>query len=232
VHHNVGVPLTPSGRAWIPTLVALAILGGLAGCGDDSGGGLPPTPSRAPSGGLIADSAPPSAVGGVRVLYDDAWTVEEGQWWLGSARAYFDQGDLPTFHRILESVNRGSVSITVPAADGNYLTRVELHQSAPAIPEWCEDVAEASLEVPPAARAITMGSLEALRDLWVPGPGWYRVRYCTEEQDRAASEDAFVGEEQVTYTGRHLVQVWPAPRSPDQLLREGSAWARATRTQG
>lgn len=213
---------------WSAVLIALAVVMSLSGCGDDAEGARPSSGVR-PRGG--ASSSPPvpalpAATNGVRVLYDDAWLVEEGQWWLGSAEAYFDRGDVPTFRRVLESVNSGSVSITIPAADGRYRTRVELSEVAPPVADWCEDVAEASLEVAAGARAVTMGSFETFRDLPVQGPGWYRVRYCAEKQDRAAAEDAFVGEDHATYTGRHLIQVWPAPRASDRVLREGSTWVR------
>ena len=219
--------MRPTGtrRGWTAAVIACALTTGVSGCGDRSQG---PRPSDGSHPGAVASSRPalPAATHGLRVLYDDAWLVEEGQWWLGSAEAYFDRGDIPTFRRLLESVNSGAVSITVPAADGRYRTRVELRDAAPRVEDWCDDVAEASLEVPGGDRVITMGSFETFEDLPVQHPGWYRVRYCTEQQDRAAAEDAFVGEEPATYTGRHLLQVWPAPRAPDQLLREGSRWAR------
>jgi len=200
-----------------------------AGCGDGAG-----DVSAAPAGGADgprpgpATTLPP-AVNGVRVLYDDLWTVEEGQWWLGSADAYFGD-EIPTFRQLLESVNSGAVSITVPGADGRYRARVELRDVPPSIASWCEDAAEASLEVPSGKRAITMGSFESFDDLPVAGAGWYRVRYCTEQQDRAAGEDAFVGEDYATYSGRHLIQVWPAPPAADEALREGSDWARRLTT--
>lgn len=206
-----------------------AVVGGLSGCGDDPGRVRPSTGSRPGAGDPGAEPLPasPAATSGVRVLYDGAWLVEEGQWWLGSAEAYFDRGDIPTFRRILESVNPGSVSITIPAADGRYRTRVELREVSPAVADWCEDVAESSLEVPVGVHVVTMGSFETSEDLPVPRAGWYRVRYCTEEQDRAAAEDAFVREgHTTTYTGRHLIQLWPAPRAGDRVLGEGSQWAR------
>lgn len=213
---------------WRAVLIALAVAASLCGCGDDARGARPSSGSRPGGGASYPPAVPalPAATNGVRALYDGAWLVEEGQWWLGSAEAYFDRGDVPTFHRMLESVNSGSVSITIPAADGRYRTRVELRDVAPAVAPWCEDAAEASLEVPLGRRAVTMGSLETFQDLPVPKAGWYRVRYCTEEQDRAADEDAFVGEDAATYTGRHLIQVWPAPQAPDRLLRAGSDWVR------
>ena len=209
-------------------MIALAVAAGLSGCSDHSESVRPSSGVRPGGGGSYPPPLPalPAATDGVRLLYDDAWTVEEGQWWLGSAEAYFDRGDIPAYGQVLESVNSGSVSLTVPAADGRYRTRVELRDVEPAVEGWCEDVAEASLEVPADVPAVTMGSFETFEDLPVRQSGWYRVRYCAEKQDRAAAEDAHVGNGLVTYTGRHLIQLWPAPRSSDRVLRAGSLWAR------
>lgn len=210
-------------------MIALAVATVLSACGAQSGEVRPSSGARPGGEGSYPPPVPtlPAATDGVRVLYDDAWTVEEGQWWLGSAAAYFDGGDIPSYRQILESVNAGSVSITVPGADGRYRARVELRDVAPPVAGWCGDVAEASLEVPAGGdHAVTMGSFETFADLPVQRAGWYRVRYCTEEQDRAAAEDAHVRNGLVTYTGRHLIQLWPERRAPDRVLRERSTWAR------
>lgn len=170
----------------------------------------------------------PPAVNGVRVLYDEKWTVEEGQWTLDASG---DIPDGPSFRRLLESTGGTTAWINVPGFYGNYRTRVELHESGPTVPGWCEDAAEVSIQVRPRVGGVVMGSFETYEHLPVNGPGWYRVRYCTEKQDLAATQDEFTGDEYTTYAGRHLIQLWKAPRRSDEILREGSRWARSLQTQ-
>ena len=172
-------------------------------------------------------STPPTPVNGVRTLYDDLWLVEEGQWWLGNGETYFDAEPV-TFQRLLESAGPDAVSVTVPGADGLYRTVVELHDAPPAVPSWCEDVAESSMTMDAEASAFQMGSFETFSDPFALERGDYRVRYCTELQDRAAGEDAFVDDgNYATYSGRHPLQIWPAQRAPDRTLRQGSDWAKS-----
>lgn len=163
----------------------------------------------------------PAAVNGVRTLYDGAWLVEEGQW---SVEGDESLGGVPSFRRLLESVDGHAVYIATPGFYGRYRTRLELDDVQPAVEPWCEDVAESSLEV--TATGLVMSAFETFSDSYALDPGWYRIRYCAEQQDLAAQQDEFTGEEYTTYAGRHLIQLWKSPRQPDRTLRTGSHWAR------
>jgi hypothetical protein len=188
----------------------------------------PPTPGSydppdLPDAGL---ASLPSAVNGVRTLYDDLWLVEEGQWWIGNGEIYLpDSSNLVSYRRILESAGTDAAVITAPAADGKYRAKLELHENPPAVPGWCQDVAEASVHMDADPSGLQMGSFDTFSEPVGIPRGWYRVRYCTEKQDVAARQDAFVGDDHATYAGRHLIQLWKAPPQPDQTLRLGSRWA-------
>ena len=192
----------------------------LAACSTETG--LPERAGPAPA----TVSAAPAAIDGVRVIFDGRWEVDEGLWWLADATSYdVDRAPGPSFRLLVESDLTDAVMLTVPNADGGYRARVEVHDLAPAQPEWCEDLAEASLRIAPGG-ALEMGTYGPRAFLVRIEPGWYRVRYCTELQDRAAEEDAVISERPRTYSGRHLVQLWPADRAADRTLRSGSGFAR------
>ena len=61
-------------------------------------------------------------------------------------------------------------------------------------------------------------------------PGTYRVRYCAAGLDATVAEtdeDEFDGDDYRLYSSRHLFQLWPAPRTPDEVLRTTSEFAAA-----
>src|SRR5690348_12654758 len=121
-------------------VVLLLAFGLLTGC-EETG-----APAPAPAAPVVSD--PPAAVNGVRTLYDGRWEVGEGLWWLADASTYnVDRAPGPSFRRLLESDLTDAVMLTVPNADGGYQARLELHDAAPTVPGWCEDVAEASLRI-------------------------------------------------------------------------------------
>ena len=176
----------------------------------------------------------PPAVNGVRLLFDDDWVVEEGQWTLGELPEQYDAPPgtpEPSFQALIESVGVDGAFISTPGFYGRYRTVVELHDRAPAVPDWCQDAAEISLRIVGSQPAFAMASFETFSDPVAVPAGIYRVRYCTEKQDRAATQEEFTGDEYTVYAGRHLLQLWEAPRAPDKVLREGSRWAQRLKTR-
>jgi hypothetical protein len=162
---------------------------------------------------------------GKGVLYDDAWVVEEGVWdvrapgkWVAhTGRAFRGQAN-----GLLGAAVDGVMVLVVPGMYGKYRTRVELGGRRPPVPRWCEDVVEAPFR---SDGELVMSSFESFSDTWQVEPGTYRVRYCVTGLDAAATEDEFDGDDYHTYTGRHLLQLWPAPIAPDEVVRVGSDWA-------
>lgn len=196
---------------------------------EDSGDPLPTSGTTLPAAQPDARTPLPPVVNGVRTLFDDKWLVEEGQWTLGEPPVTYDAPPgtpEPSFTAMLEAVGPDGVYITTPGFYGYYRTVVELHDRAPAVPAWCQDAAEVSLRIGGERPAFTMASFDLVGDPVTVPAGTYRVRYCTEQQDRAATQDEFTGDEYTVYAGRHLLQLWRAPRRADQVLRAQSTWAR------
>ena len=94
-----------------------------------------------------------------------------------------------------------------------------LDASPPLLPVSYDDVVEVSVAVPVGARArwATWGSHE-----WGPleglAPGSYRVRVSAHGRD--AGRD---GEFEPGVVDDYVVELWPAPRAPDEIVRTGSA---------
>ncbi len=159
------------------------------------------------------------------VLYDGAWVVEEGVWFLGDPERYAPMPDRAVrgqANGLLGAQVRGVLGLNVPGLYGKYRTRVELFESEPEVPSWCEDVVEVPFR---SAGEIAMGSFEYFEPAWHVQSGTYRVRECVTGLDQAATEEEFDGDDYHTYTGRHLLQLWPAPLEPDEVVRVGSRWA-------
>jgi len=213
----------------------------LAGCGDfpsvseDPGpisdaaeltGAPGSSPLRAPE--PVSSISPATSAG--PVLYDDAFVVEEGVWYLADGQDY---PSLNGTHRgqvngLLGAGAKRGVWISGPALYGKYAVRIVTNEHEPRMPAWCEDAVEVSYAF--TQGSITMGSFETWTDLLPLAAGTYRIRYCVSGHDVAAAEtaeDEFDGDDYRLYSSRHLFQLWPAPAARDEVLREGSDFARA-----
>ncbi|PRY17951.1 hypothetical protein CLV37_101193 [Kineococcus rhizosphaerae] len=125
---------------------------------------------------------------------------------------------------------------------GRVSVRVETGDQAPGAPapEW-EDVVEASLtvelsdepdpewaglsDVEPAGPPLyVLSTFQDAHDVAVLEPGTYRARWHGLGMDAGNAAD--VRSEADPDVERYLLQLWPAPWSPDAVLREGSETAR------
>lgn len=168
------------------------------------------------------------------VLYDDTWVVEEGVWYLGPADdmpRLLDTRSAPETRvtGLLETVDPRYLLVMPPGLYGKYRVRIELHPAQPRVPAWCEDVVEVPLHL--AGEPLAMGSFESFSEPMDVPAGDYRVRYCASELDAAAGEEEFDGDDYHLYSGRHLFQLWQAPRSPAAVVSEGSDYARELRAE-
>ena len=114
------------------------------------------------------------------------------------------------------------IGIHHPGLYGKFRTRVEIFEARPDVPGWCEDVVEVSLST---RGGLAMGSFEYFEEPWDVTAGDYRVRLCVTGSDQAETEDEFDGDDYHTYTGRHLLQLWPAAPAPDEVVKVGSRFA-------
>jgi hypothetical protein len=99
----------------------------------------------------------------------------------------------------------------------------------PPLDDGWEDAVEVSLQLRGASLA-----LETFEDSYratVPQAGWHRARYCAAGMD--AGRDVDTPDEGEQAPDRYLLQLWPAPHSPEALVREGSEiaayWHRVAR---
>lgn len=112
---------------------------------------------------------------------------------------------------------------------GDVPLRIEWHRDEPGLDAAWEDVVEASLDVASLDGRLT--SFEDGADLSFPQTGWHRARYCVAGMDEGNGLDTPNHEELVP--DRYLLQLWPAPAAPDEIVRESSAiagyWHRVAR---
>ncbi|MQY03286.1 hypothetical protein [Actinomadura macrotermitis] len=120
---------------------------------------------------------------------------------------------------LITSTHTGSIAFTV-----------ELHDGPPPLdPSW-EDVVEASFAPTNDDVALVQWAGEDAWELDLEATD-YRVRYCAHGMDEAHGADIrFDGRPQ---PDRYLLQFWPAPSAPDQVLKQTSEaaayWHRVAR---
>lgn len=123
----------------------------------------------------------------------------------------------------------GQVSCVTGLHTGQVPLRIEWLSSTPEIDPMWEDVVEASVEL--VDRHVSLSSFEDGASLELPHAGWHRVRYCVRAMDAGREMDTpDVGE---SAPDRYLVQLWPTPPAPDEVLAVGSQtaayWHRVAR---
>lgn len=104
-------------------------------------------------------------------------------------------------------------------------------EDEPALAEEWTDAVEVSVEL--LGPRLTIETFEDGYDASVPQDGWHRARYCAAGMDAGRELDTTDEGEQAP--DRYLLQLWPAPESPEALVREGSEiagyWHRVARGQ-
>jgi len=109
------------------------------------------------------------------------------------------------------SAREDEVRVTSGTHTGDVPLITEAHDSEPPDEAGWEDVAEASVSVPTGELRVLESQMPLFGNLASSGPGDYRVRVLAnhrgDERAGRGSHDAY------------LVQVWPAPRTPEKLVR-------------
>ncbi|MFH9044795.1 hypothetical protein ACH4FA_36510 [Streptomyces sp. NPDC017966] len=113
---------------------------------------------------------------------------------------------------------------------GNVGFTVEVHDEAPALDPVWEDVVEVSFRPLSERTSLVQWAGEAVWDLDLARTD-YRVRYCARGMDEGRELDTRGdGKPQ---TDSYLLQFWPAPPSPDRVIRQTSRnaayWHRCAR---
>ncbi|MGW7575117.1 hypothetical protein [Streptomyces sp. NPDC054765] len=115
----------------------------------------------------------------------------------------------------------GTLWLTTGLHYGGVGFRVEVHDERPAVDEGWEEIVEAPY------RPVGSASLVE----WGGGDSWdlgladtdYRVRYSASGMDRAA--DAHSRDDDEPMIDRYLLQFWPCPLAPDQVVKQTSELA-------
>lgn len=98
------------------------------------------------------------------------------------------------------------------------------HEPGEPEPQW-EDVVEVSFV--PTERTLVLSAFEEFYDLELPADGSLRVRYSARAMDAGHSDMADNPPDE------YLLELWPAPPAPEEILRETSAsasyWHRMAR---
>lgn len=149
-------------------------------------------------------------------------------WWLttrGGGYPRYEGAFNGQRNGLLGAQKPGILWISLPALYGKYRVRIELLQDEPRVARRFKDVVEVPFR---SSGRLDMGSFETFSKTMPVPPGSYRVRLSATDLDRVQAEThkgEFRRGGYKTYSGLVLLQLWPAPPSPDKVLREGTDFA-------
>jgi hypothetical protein len=109
----------------------------------------------------------------------------------------------------------GALSMRTGTHTGSVPVRVEAHPRRPAVPDGWEDVVEVPF-VPAGARYV-LRAFDSAEELTLPLDVG-RARWCADRMDDAHQEPA-------DEPDRYLLQLWPGPATPVEVVRAGSRQA-------
>jgi len=116
----------------------------------------------------------------------------------------------------------GALWLTTGLHTGDVGFTVEVHDHAPPLdPAW-EDVVEVSFRPVSGSSALVQWAGEDSWELDLEETN-YRVRYCAKGMDEANRQDTRLDDEPLLDC--YLLQFWPAPPTPDLVLKQTSAIA-------
>ncbi|GAB3156758.1 hypothetical protein GCM10027290_55270 [Micromonospora sonneratiae] len=124
----------------------------------------------------------------------------------------------------------GSLFLITGLHTGRVGFTIELHDETPPLDDAWEEIVEVSF-MPETSEVILIEWGGAAYELLALEQVEYRVRYCGTGRDEARKRDTRIdGEPQLD---RYLLQFWPSPARPDQVVRQTSAnaayWHRHAR---
>lgn len=113
----------------------------------------------------------------------------------------------------------GHLFLTTGMRTGHVGLTVEIHDTAPPLDDYWEDIVEVSFTPETATVSVSQwGSIDACEFDLPTTP--HRVRYCATGMDAGNEENViFAGEPVVDH---YLLQFWSAPEQPDRVLKQTS----------
>lgn len=115
----------------------------------------------------------------------------------------------------------GVLSLKTGLHTGNVPIVVEALEAEPEVePDW-EEVVEVSFTTE--RTDLVLAAFQDFEPVTLPAPGTYRVRFSASGMDEAHDVDVRMPEE--PEIDRYLLQLWPAPARPDEIVRQTSSTA-------
>lgn len=113
----------------------------------------------------------------------------------------------------------GYLFLTTGMHSGQVGLTVEIHDTAPPLDDYWEDIVEVSFTPETEMVCVSQWGSVAACEFDLPTTP-HRVRYCATGMDAGNEENVvFAGEPVVDY---YLLQFWPAPEQPDRVLKQTS----------
>lgn len=147
------------------------------------------------------------------------------------------EGDYPDFAAAREGQVNGLCGAAEPEAlvmvtgmhTGAVPFRIEVHAERPELDESWEEIVEASISIPEGE--MLWWAFDEGGAVQFPHVGTYRTRYNASGMD--AAHQSGVREADEPEIDKYLLQLWPAPMAPDEVIRQTSEtaayWHRVAR---
>jgi hypothetical protein len=160
----------------------------------------------------------------VTVLYDDELPVRYGFFYLCAGSE--PEEDLLRAREgqrngLCGAQNPHQLALTTGLHTGEVPLRIEWYPTSPPIDAFWADVVEVSVEFTTASAILS--SFQDSFDIELPRTGWHRARFCASGMDEGNQLDT--PDEGESPPDRYLLQLWPAPQTPDEVIAEGSSIA-------
>lgn len=181
-----------------------------------------PTPavSWRPVAGAVQPGWHPKQVG---VLFDSDVRVDYGFIYVDSGVGGWDQDvDQRAGQRngLLGAAQPGFLQVWTSMQTGFVRVRVEAHEAAPPVDDTCDEIVEASCDL--RGPDVMLSAFDWAETLAMPRGGRHRVRLSA--RDYGAGElERYERHEPVRDS--YLLQLWPAPMAPDEVVKVTSASA-------
>jgi len=151
------------------------------------------------------------------VMSEDVW-VHYGQFYVHSTDDWPDLGECFAGQRngLCGGAMPGHLFLITGSHTGYVGLTVELHEQAPALDETWEEIVEVSFRPLGDSQILGWGG-EWASELDLADVD-YRVRYCGTRMDDGHEQDG--RDEDEPELDRYLLQFWPSPPAPDQVVKQ------------
>jgi hypothetical protein len=158
--------------------------------------------------------------GGVEVSY---WQFYVTDGW--SDQPLFEEAFHGQANGLCGAQTRRGLFLSTGLHGGRVPVEVQVLHAEPLLESDWEEAVEVSVELAGPELVVLGWGGASSHTVPLPIPGTYRFRYCASGMDAGRRQDTILGDE--PSPDRYRLQCWPAPMSPDAILRQTSAAARS-----